>query len=405
MKFASLFHAHLKQSLRAPWAFFFIILAVVIALAAGLRANEQPADRFLVAVVNQDEGTYGSRLIDGLAAYSQLDLRPMGEADAMALLRQDRLEAVFVIHGNYTASLRNNEYRGLIDWYTAPSSRAASTISEPLINGTMRLWIEEQSIRATREYLLVQGFDYAAGDELSQRQIIQQVWNNKTNINLETAVLSRSGQTDPEQDRPAGRTALLVPDIALAACIRWYAVFCVFYLVVSASWVLDINKRGLRIRAIQNGAHLWQILLGTSLAPLLIGLAGYLLAGSLCCLLAGSSWASMAMLTLPMIVYLWTILGLTITLASFLRQTIALLFLAPLVTLINAILGGLIAPLPAWANLLAILSQGLPSRWLTTALSQPLAALPAALLCCLAWFLAGIAVSEFRRLAALRNAG
>jgi hypothetical protein len=390
MKWTSLFLAQLRHSLRTPWAFFFVVLAVVISLAAGLRLETQTGNRFLVAVINEDEGTYGARLIEGLADYNEIELLPMEKSDALDLLRQDQLEAVFIIRSNYTEKLRHDEYRDLIDWYTAPSSRAAATISEPLINVTLRLWVEEQAISNTRSYLSGRGLAYTAADEQAQRDMIMQVWENKTLILIETSMTAGSDLSRP------GTAGWLDRNDPLAACVRWYAVFCVFYLVVSASWILDISKRGLRIRVTQSGARFWKLLLGTSLAPLLIGLAGFWLTGSLCCLLAGGSWGKMFMLTLPMVIYLWTILGITITLASFIRQSLALLFLAPLVTFVNAILGGLITDLPDWAALLVRLSRALPGRWLLQFFDQPLPTLPIALLCSLCWFLAGIFFSEIR---------
>jgi hypothetical protein len=394
MKWTRLFLAQLRQSLRTPWSFVFLLLAIAVALGAGLRAGSPTAGRFAVGLINEDEGVYGSRLIAYLQGYPQLDLRPLPKEQALALLREDRLEAVFVVRRDYTERLRHNEYSNLIDWYTAPSSRAAATISEPLINGTMRLWIEEEAIANTREYLLAHGLAYPTEAEAAQRAIVQQVWQNRTMVNIKNVVLDNSASENGE----APASGLQTPaDSRLAAASRWYAIFCVFYLVVSAAWVLDINKRGLRIRAGQTGARLWLILVGTSLAPLLIGMAGFWITGIICCAVSGGGWLLLLGLSLPVLLYLWTILGLTIALASFLHQTMALLFLAPLVTLVNALLSGLMAELPGWARMLAILSRALPGRWLNQSLASPLTGLAPALLCCGVWFLAGIAIAEFRR--------
>jgi hypothetical protein len=387
MKWIRIFRVHFLRSLRTPWTFFFIVLAAAIALAAGLQPGSGDSNRFAVAVVCEDEGSYGSRLYAALADYNQLDLRLMSRQDALSLLRQDRLEAVFIIRKNYTANLRTGNFKDIIDWYTAPSSRAAASVSEPLINSTMQFWLEEQVIANTRNYLQEQGLSYTAADEQIQRDLIQEVWKTGASVHIDSTRLAAAGSSAADPVPPAQADAL-------ATCVRWYAVFSVFYLVVSATWVLDINKRGLRVRTAQSGTRLWQLLLGTSLAPLLIGLAGYWLVGAVCCLAAGSSWLRLIVLSLPVMVYLWTVLGMTIALASMLRQALALLFLAPLTTFIQAILSGLIAALPDWANVLTAISRGLPGRWLLLSLNSPLGTLPAALLCCLAWLAGGILLSE-----------
>lgn len=390
MNMTSLFRAQLRHALRTPWVFFFILLAIGLALAAGLSDPGPQADRFRVAVVCEDEGPYGFRLIEALSAYENLDLRQLAGAAAMDLLRQDRLEAVFVIRSHYSESLLAGKFHQVIDWYTAPSSRAAATISEPLVNQTMRFWIEEQTILLTRTFLLEQGLAYSAADERNQRDRIDRLQDAGASVFVNAQLLTADNEAANQEPASAG------PDL-LGACVRWYGIFCVFYLVVGASWVLDMNKRSLRIRASQNGIHLWQILLGTSLVPLLICFAGYLVTGALCCVLADAGWLRMLALGLPVLLYLIAALGMTIVLTSFLRQTLALLFLAPLVTFVNAVLGGLIAPLPEWAAVLAVLSRALPGRWLQLALDNPAKILPGILICCLGWLAAGIALSGIRK--------
>jgi len=373
--------------LRTPWAFFFIIVAVGLSLAAGFQFEKADPDRFAVGIVIEDEGDYGRRLAAEIAGYDRLILRQLDRSEAMRLLRQDRMEGVFVVRADYTAKLRQCDFKNIVEWYTAPSSRAAATVSEPLINGTMRLWLEEKAVSSTREFLAVEGIAYTPADEAAQREMISQIWLAETSVFIQDVMID--GAEGPAAD-------LTDPATPLDASVRWYAVLCVFYLIISASWVLDINKRGLRIRSIQSGGHLWQIMLGTSLAPLLAGLAGYWLMGSLSCLINGGDWLRMLLLSLPMATYLWTVLGLTIFLAAFLKNSLALMFLAPLLTFVNALLGGMISELPDWAGVLAMISQILPGRWLMLMLQDPLAALPFALLCGIGWFAAGIALSELK---------
>jgi hypothetical protein len=392
-----LFMAQLRQAVRTPWIFFFVLLAAGGALGLGLSQQGQPPGRFLVGVVNEDQGEYGQRLLASLAAAGQLDLQPMAKSEALALLRLDRLEAAFVIRSDYTDKLRRSEYRDLIDWYTAPSSRAASAISEPLINGSMQLLLEEQAVAAIRDCLALNGMAFTDRDEQAQRTIIRQVWQNKTQVRVVSSTLAVGGAEKGDAAGPgSGTDAAPGGQGLLAACTRWYAVFIVFYLVVSASWVLDINRRSLRKRVRQSGTSLWLLLLANGLTPWLLALAGFTLTGALACLFSGE-WPALFPQWLAMLVYLGSILGLMITLASCLRQTLALFFLAPLVTFVHALLSGLVAELPAWAGLLASWSRILPGRWLQTALDSGTASLPAALLCLGGWFLAGAAVSGVRQ--------
>lgn len=391
MKWTSLFLAHLSLIIRRPWQLFFILAAAALALAAGLQGMETRSDRFLVAVVNEDKGDYGQKMISAIKDLPAIDLITLTRGEAFTLLRNDRIEGVFVIRPDYTERLRAGEFARLVEWYTAPSSRAAATVSEPLITETMRLWMEELAVIHTRRFLAEAGLGYSAEQEAYQRSLIRATWLIPADV--EVRALQRDGTGRPaENDSPLPGTAGLLDD-----CIRWYAVFCVFYLMISASWVLDINKRGLRVRAIQAGGRLWQILLGVSLAPLLLGLAGFWLTGAAASLIGGGSWLRLAVLAVPFMIYLWTVMSMTIFLASFVRQSFSLMFLAPMLTFVNALMSGMITSLPDWAAVLAIISRGLPGRWLMEFFSSPLQASLLALFCGACWFLAGIAVSERRQ--------
>ena len=72
----------------------------------------------------------------------------------------------------------------------------------------------------------------------------------------------------------------------------------------------------------------------------------------------------------------------------------ALMFIAPVLTFLSAVMSGLLAELPKWAHVLALLSHALPGKWLALSLAQPLKAMPGAAACCAAWAAAGLALSS-----------
>jgi hypothetical protein len=73
-----------------------------------------------------------------------------------------------------------------------------------------------------------------------------------------------------------------------------------------------------------------------------------------------------------------------------------LLFLAPILTFLHAMLSGMLFDLPVWADVLRSLSVVLPGRWLQSALATGFAALPGALFCALGWSLFGRLLSLTR---------
>lgn len=337
----------------------------------------------MVALVSEDTGIYGERLISNLSENAGFSMREMPRDEALRHLNQDRLEAVVIICSDFTEKIKDAEYCNTLELYTSPSSQATATISEPLINGVMMLWMEEQSTIEVREYLLEHGKAYDASDEIKQREQIISLWKDGSVINLDMVEID-------------GHSESTVSDDPFSACVKWYGVLCLFYLVVGASWVLDINKKSLRIRINQMGVRQWKMIICNSAAPLIICAVGYIVAGIACCIFVGASILNVAAYFVPILFYLIGILGVTLFTASLLKNILSLMFIAPILTFLNGVLSGLLLEMPDWAYVLKWLSFALPGRWLNESISVPLKAMPWALVCSAVWLGIGIATSSIR---------
>ncbi|PKM73109.1 MAG: hypothetical protein CVU91_05955 [Firmicutes bacterium HGW-Firmicutes-16] len=380
MRFDYIIRARLAGSFREPFSLVFIILAILISLGAAVLSQEKMQTSLLVALVSEDTGIYGERLISILPENTSFSMREMPQNEAMRRLNQDRLEAVVIIRSDFTEKIKDAEYRNTLELYTSPSSQATATISEPLINGVMMLWMEELSTIEAREYLLEHGSTYDASDEIKQREQIISLWKDGSVINIDLVEID-------------GNSESTASDSPFSACIKWYGVLCLFYLVVAASWVLDINKKSLRIRINQMGVRQWKMIICNSAAPLLICAAGYIVAGTACCIFVGASILNVVAYFSPMLFYLVGILGVTLFTASLLKNILSLMFIAPALTFLNGVLSGLLLEMPDWAYVLKWLSCALPGRWLNESVSGPLKALPWALVCSVAWVGIGIVTS------------
>lgn len=380
LNLVSLYRARLTCSLRTPFTFVFIILAIAVSLSAMLLALEKKESSFQVGVVSEDTGETHRRFLVNLYEIDGFSMIALPRTEALLRLRQDRLEAVVIIPQDFTEKIERGEYQDTLELYASPSSQALATISEPLINAVMTLWMEEYTIEQTKSLLLREGYVYDYIEERFQRDQIESVWDQGSFITLKNVVLN-----PPEHARSS--------DGLFDSYSRWYGISCLFYLIISASWVIDSSTKSLHTRIGQTGTSKWKVVLTHSAAPTTICLAGYFLGGVVCSLFVGVPLSSVINFTLPMLIYLCGLSGITLLTASLVRSTVELMFLAPLLTFLHSVLSGLIFPLPQWAYVLVSLSRGLPGRWLVESLSAPSSKLIQALLCAIAWLMAGITVS------------
>ncbi|MFB0920398.1 MAG: ABC transporter permease [Oscillospiraceae bacterium] len=383
MRLDYMFKARLTGSFREPFSLVFVLLAIIISVFTAVIAQEKADSGLVVAIVSEDEGKFSQKLIDYLSDYESFSVREMSYDTAVRLLKQDRLEAAVVIKNGFSEKIAKGEFQDTLELMTSPSSQAPATISEPLVNSVMMLWMEELSITTTKDCLIEHGKTYDVVDEAAQREQIKKLWDSGAMVDI----------VRTELDGGAGTESTSGP---FETCVKWYGVLCMFYLVVGASWVLDINKKTLRVRMRQMGVSQWQVVIVNSLAPLVICLTGYIAAGAACSVLTGESIVKVAAYFIPLCLYLFGLLGVTLLTASLLKNVLSLMFLAPILTFLNGVLSGLLIETPSWAYVLKWISGALPGRWLCGCLTSPSRYLPWAILCALLWMGAGIVVSSLR---------
>ena len=322
-------------------------------------------------------------MIQELSENSAFLMELMSREDALRQLNRDQIEIVAVIRSDFSDSLKRGEFRNTIELYTSPSSQAPATVSEPLVNAVMMLWMEEYSVLQTKEYLQNRDILYGEREEEIQRKEIYELWEMGSMINFENINLNEEEIIETK-------------NTPFSICIKWYGALCLFYLIVDASWVFDVNKKSLRMRMKQAGVKQWQMISYNSIVPILICLMGYLLTGLLCNVFFGSSIFDVLIFFGPMLIYLMSLMGITLLIASFFRNILSLMFLAPVLTFVNGVLCGLFLELPEWAYVLKQGSEILPGRILNTSFQFPEHYYFTATLCGMIWIIVGMGASRLR---------
>jgi len=371
MRWRPFYLAQLKLALAQPFALAFVVLALIFSLVLGLIAQNKTDRQLTVAFVLEDSNQLANRLVALTARQETLDVVVMTRQAAFRALNQDKLEAVFVVTERFSEQIAQGAYRRLVERYTSPSARYTAMVSEPVIASAMLLWAESRLLQQTERALNELDLAYSDAIRDDHLQRMSAVWVNDTTIRISEIVqdvaLPPDSQTEPERG-------------PLAQVLGWYAVLCVFYLMACPAWILDLKRPSLAERVAQANVRVWQILLLASLAPVTICLAGGLLAGVGSLYLNAGLFRMIAALP-ALLVFLMATVGQMLVLARWMSQTLLFLFAAPLVTFVQAVLSGLLLPLPPWAGLLKQLALLLPGSHLAALLTASPGMLSAA-----AWF-------------------
>lgn len=385
MNLAALFRARVKACLRDALSLVFLLLALVIALAAAYLTAEKDADTLSVALVNRDSGKYGGMLSESLMGEEYMDVAVMPLDTAMTLLRQDRLESVIVIRNNFSESLYSGEFENTLALYNSPASSAGITVSEPAINKTIAMWVGEFARLQASDFLLARGEAFTSDELAAFQEALAGIWRSGSGIEMETEYID--GSPESAASRETG---------VFQAAAGWYAVFCMFYLIAGASWVMDTRNARLYTRAARSGARAWKLTAASAPAPFLLAISGYLVAGVTVCAIFSLPLFDLFRFLPAMAVYLAGAVCMTLVFAAAPSDTTTLLFFAPVLTFLNAAMSGMIKPLPEWAAVLRALSGALPGRWFAGALSGTNIDLFFGCLCAAAWLLLSVMISLLR---------
>lgn len=398
MRLTTLFIARLRASLLDLRSLLFLLLAIAAALAAVSIDAAVDDDRMSLALVNEDVGRYGQMLTDDLTAEPYLNASTMAKDDALLNLRRGRIEAVLIIKDNYSSSLEAGKFENTLELFSASASGAGITVSEPAINKTIEFWMAEFVRLEAADFLAAGDGNFSDEELLLLEQDHSRILSEKSSLQVASEFVDSNTAQDvsaganltTEQNREIDRGP-----IAVAA--GWYAVFCLFYLLISSIWLFDLQNSKLLIRAARSGRGGISIISVSASVSFLLSLVGYLLVLSVIAITFGQSFTIVIKFLPSMLIYLTGALAITLFISSLLTNIAALLFLSPVITFVNAALSGLIYALPEWAVVLRRISLALPGSWLKSALTGSATAWAGGLVCAAAWLLLGTAVHIFKR--------
>jgi hypothetical protein len=380
MRILKMFRLRWKASIRQPYVWAFVILAIGASLIPASAARFQSDTKFPIGFVNEDNGSASYDLETYLKGYDKLLVFNLDKETALRYLAMGRLEAVYVVKDDFTQCVKNDVYNGIIVLYTAPGSSAAVLLSETVINSVLMVWMVETALYKVDAFLQSEDIAYLPGQRQQMYEEFNDLLHNGSTITVNEYI--------PEPARTGGAYE------ALLSSTGWYAALVALFVITGAGWVIETKRRALGERMTVTGVHPTTILTGSSLAVIAVSMLGWLVAEMLAALTADFPITTGLVFVLPMLLYMLGIMGITLVLAAILDRTIHLMLIAPVFTIMQGVLCGMLIELPNWAGFLYYVSYMFPGRhFMLTSdafLHQvnPVYLLPLAI-CSLIWFALG----------------
>lgn len=379
MRWQRLYKAELLVSLKDTSSIIIIILAIIGALLIGNFKSTEAERNLSVAIVDLDKSILSLQLVEELEKKEGINTVLVDLDEAKKLLRGDDIETIAIIDKDFAEEIENGNYENLVTIINASSSQYHATVVEPLINDVAVMWMQKRFLLATKEFYNEYDIDFVSEDEYIKKCV--DIRENGSNIKVNKITID-----DTEV------TSKLYSVIDLSSA--WYAVFALFYFIISGTWMLELSKHNLRSRAEREGMSQAKMYIAISLAKLTLVISGYIVV-ILLSIGTEESFANLLNNLFGMIIYLVGILGFSLTFTVFAGGLTSLMLLAPLLTFLTGTLSGLIVNLPSWAYMFEVVSKILPGRWYHSALIDNPNYL-IGIVCAVSWCVLGYVLSRHK---------
>ncbi len=363
----SVFLSRLRAVLCEVSSLFVILFAIVFSIVSEFR-GEQLDTRYLVVAVNEDEGELSEEFLALIEQEPSLRIETRDFDEAIEMFRRGQTPCVFFIRRDFTKKLKEGSYEDLVGFRNSQDSLGDTVAAEAIINACLRIWAKEY-VGSDLETMVTLSDE----EKRAFQSKAEQIFGEAVSVRVEPKLLKSSEGGLPEVAGESGSAA------------AWYGVLSFFYLFLGSTYMIRNKRSGIYRRTKQNGYSTVILVLLQGLPLLLIALAG---AVPVIFLSKGN-----AVLLLSFVLYLTAGLGGVLLLGSVCGNLLSLVFLSLVFAGGNAVLSGLMIPLPAWSGAWSVLRLVFPGTWLLQGLSgEPF--FPGALICAALWMFVGILTYE-----------
>jgi len=346
-----------------------IVLPVFIILATGYALRHEKLGTIPVIIVDEDVSADSMLLIDRLKDKEGIELEISDRSTASQKLRQNKVEAVFVIREGFSKELQKNNYTGLIDFIKSPASYSSDYVSEIIAGEVLRIY--SSYVAAGKVVLKYNQIGKTTGEDLFNevRNFTDTFWEPEPLMKMEYYELSGK-----EYDREA----FYMP-AATATSAGIIMVFIMLYILFCSGWLVEERTNG-TLKRLVAGANALLLTYGANIISMFIsGMLQIFIFACTIKLVFGVVLFTGILSYMVMAAYLLSVISISMLMSSVFRTSAQLQSAAPAFALITGFLGGCFwnfVNIPENMKALAALT---PQGWALSAINRLIANPDAAL--------------------------
>lgn len=361
--FWTFFRLRIKQITQQLTLWVLLMVTIVLALVPVISYAQQAENEILIAVLNQDPGPFSQIFMEEIKEIHGYSYAPITDlAKAKKDLAAGKLEGVLVINPQFSDQLTALDFSDMFTFYVSPTTSIGTLMAELFSEKVIELWSREVLLD---DYLAFRAEnDQPASDELAAqlREKMEEASQGEPLLLVDYHYV--------EKDQDLLEQPSLTARDAINQGMQWFGAAVFFFVLVSSNWVLEQRRTEIGERMALMGIRPIVAALASGMAVVAFCLTAAALVLVVSLLWLPLTIGDLAQLIAIMALYLFAAVGVAVLISGLLKTGIDLMIVSPMMTLANAVLGGLFAALPAWAGGLYQVSHIFPGRLLSEALAN-----------------------------------
>ncbi len=342
-----------------------IIVAVIVSVYISGYSDKEMEKSIRIEVVNEDTGELGAHLVDILGMEKEFEFLVDSKEDAKHEVAVNNAQGMVEIAPDFTEKLMAGDYDSLIKVTAMADSYDMTVFTEMMINDTIKVWTE---VIIEKEMGKTEGVDESHIEEFRERAF--EVWKGEPLLDIEA--FAAEEKKDTETAEYYG--------------IRWYAVFTMFYLLISGTWMCGYLSTGLLKRVIGRDGKISLLFIFQSFPGIMVSITGFIP------VLVSAGHPHPLKVFASFVIYACGTEAVALVVCSLSGGFSNLILSATVVTMAGSLFSGLVCDLPDWARVWDITSVFLPGHWYFNAICKKTFLLGSLSVTAL-WFFAGMFTS------------
>ncbi len=348
------------------WSLGIIVIAIAVCIYIACYNGGNTEKRIRIGAVNQDAGTYGAHFLELLSG-EEYEIFVTDRDTAAHEIAVNRAQGMIELPEDFSERILKGDYPSLVKVTVMADSYDMTFFTEIVINNVVKVMTEaltEEKMQSAG------GFDESFRSEF--REVANGVWKGEPLLDIETFAVG--------EDEDSG-------DVDYYG-IRWYAVFTMFYLIISGTWMCDYTSTGLLRRVVSRGGRISSLFVVQMLPGLLVNILGFIP------VLCVSKHPAAVSVFVSFVLYACGTAALSLVVCSLSRKFVNLILSASVFTMAASLFSGLVCDLPDWAAIWDMVSVFLPGHWyFASVCEKPF--LFGAVIVLVFWFVAGVFTSWY----------